>query len=75
MKNKYLFNCSSLMSLDTSQTLIKTIPNNYVFQLKNILDPTEYQSVIANEFVRCCFHRLFLFVRYRFMFSIYCRLS
>ncbi len=57
-----------MVSLDGGQTTVTTIPNIYTYYMIEKLSPTEYQSVLAEEFVFLdFFETLFSFVvgRYR----------
>ena len=42
----------SLVSLDNAPTEITLIPNNYAFKMNQNLEPTEYKTVVSNEFVQ-----------------------
>lgn len=39
----------SLLTLDESPTKVQLVPNHYVFEMSEPLVPTEYQTVLSNE--------------------------
>jgi len=40
-----------MVSLDGLQKVVKTVPNNYKYIIKQELTPTEYRSVLPAKFV------------------------
>jgi len=40
-----------MVSLDSQKTLVKTVPNNYKYDIREQLTPTEYRSVLPTKFV------------------------
>jgi hypothetical protein len=40
-----------MISLDGEQTVVETLPNKYIYEIKENLSPTDYQSVLSTKFV------------------------